>query len=111
MNKKLHEHTTPFNLPISSMVSIANKTLNKGFETLSEEDKKELKFYTSLKGKDLINEIEKTKESVLNKLNTNLNESTDSDLSDKIQKTINKINESEKSLTSLYKLKQLEKGL
>lgn len=111
VNKKLHEHTTSFNLPISSMVSIANKTLNKGFETLSEEDKKELKFYTSLKGKDLINEIEKTKESVLNKLNTNLNESTDSDLSDKIQKTINKINESEKNLTSLYKLKQLEKGL
>ena len=111
VNKKLHEHTSPFNLPLSSMVSIANKTLSKGFETLSEEEKKELNFYTSLKGKNLIEEIEKTKEVVLNKLKTNLNESSDSDLSDKIQKTIDKINESEKTLTSLYKLKQLEKGL
>ena len=56
-------------------------------------------------------EIEKTKEVVLNKLKTNLNESSDSDLFNKIQKTIDKINESEKTLTSLYKLKQLEKGL
>ena len=111
MNKKLHEHITPFNLPLSSMVSIANKTLSKGFETLSEEEKKELNFYTSLKGKNLIEEIEKTKEVVLNKLKTNLNESSDSDLFNKIQKTIDKINESEKTLTSLYKLKQLEKGL
>jgi len=111
VNKKLHEHITPFNLPLSSMVSIANKTLSKGFETLSEEEKKELNFYTSLKGKNLIEEIEKTKEVVLNKLKTNLNESSDSDLFNKIQKTIDKINESEKTLTSLYKLKQLEKGL
>jgi hypothetical protein len=109
--KKVVEESKTMDLPISSMLSIANKTLNKEIQKLSEEDRKELNFYTSLKGKNLSEEIEKTKEVVLNKLKTNLNESTDSELSEKIQKTIDKINESEKTLTSLYKLKQLEKGL
>lgn len=109
--KKVVEESKTLDLPISSMLAIANKTLNKEIQTLSEEDRKELNFYTSLKGKNLHEEIEKTKKQVLDKLKTNLNESTDSDLKDKIQKTINKINESKQTLTSLYKLKQLEKGL
>jgi DNA helicase HerA-like ATPase len=111
LSSKLHEETNHLNLPLSSMISIANKTLNKELQTLSEEEKKELHFYTSLKGKNLSEEIERTKQVVLNKLSNSLNESTDSDLSEKIQKTIDKINKSEKTLTSLYKLKQLEKGL
>jgi flagellar biosynthesis component FlhA len=109
--KKVVEESKTMDLPISSMLTIANKTLNKEIQTLSEEDKKELNFYTSLKGKNLSEEIEKTKKQVLDRLQINLNESTDSDLKDKIQKTINKINESKQTLTSLYKLKQLEKGL
>ena len=111
LTKKVTNQSKSFDLPISSMLKIANKTLNKELQTLSEEEKKELNFYTTLKGKNLVEEIDKTKEVVLNKLKTNLNESTDSDLSEKIQRTIDKINESEKSLISLYKLKQLEKGL
>ena len=109
--KKVVEESKTMDLPISSMLAIANKTLNKEIQTLSEEDRKELNFYTSLKGKNLSEEIEKAKKQVLDKLQINLNESTDSDLKDKIQKTINKINESKQTLTSLYKLKQLEKGL
>ena len=109
--KKVVEESKTMDLPISSMLAIANKTLNKEIQTLSEADRKELNFYTSLKGKNLSEEIEKTKKQVLDKLQINLNESTDSDLKDKIQKTINKINESKQTLTSLYKLKQLEKGL
>ena len=111
LTKKVTNESKSIDLPISSMLKIANKTLSKELQTLSEEEKKELNFYTTLKGKNLVEEIEKTKEVVLNKLKTNLNESTDSDLSEKIQRTIDKINESEKSLISLYKLKQLEKGL
>jgi hypothetical protein len=111
LTKKVSNDSKSIDLPISSMLKIANKTLSKELQTLSEEEKKELNFYTTLKGKNLVEEIEKTKEVVLNKLKTNLNESTDSDLSEKIQRTIDKINESEKSLISLYKLKQLEKGL
>jgi exonuclease VII large subunit len=111
INKKLNEQVNSLNIPLSSMFKIATKTFNEEFKNLNEEEIKEFKYYSSLKNNDLLNEIEKTKEVVLNKLSVNLNESTDSDLSEKIQKTIDKINESEKTLISLYKLKQLEKGL
>jgi len=111
LTKKVVSESKTIDLPISSMMAIANKTLNKEIQTLSEEDRKEFYFYTSLKGENLSEEIERTKKQVLDKLQINLNESNDLDLKDKIQKTINKINESKQTLTSLYKLKQLEKGL
>jgi hypothetical protein len=99
------------NIPISSMLQIATKTFNKEFSLLNEEDKKELKFFTSLSKTQLIEEIDKSKKSVSYKLSNNLNESNDEELKEKIQKTLNKINETDYTLTSLYKLKQLEKGL
>lgn len=99
------------NIPISSMLNIATKTFNKEFSSLNEEEKKEFKYYTELTGKKLVSEINNLKESVSSKLTLNLNESSDTELIEKIHKTINKINDSEISLSSLYKLKQLEKGL
>ena len=48
---------------------------------------------------------------VLSKLSEKINESKDIELNDQVKKTIEKINESDVSLTSLYKLKQLEQGL
>jgi len=98
-------------IPISSMLQIATKTFNKEFSSLNEEEKKEFKFFTSLNKTELSEEINKTKTSVSNKLSNNLNESNDEELKEKIQKTLNKINETDYTLTSLYKLKQLEKGL
>ena len=93
------------------MLQIATKTFNKEFSNLNEEEKKELKYFTSLKHKDLSKEIEETKKVVLEKLSLNLNESTDKDLNDKLNETIERINKTETNLISLYKLKQLEKGL
>jgi hypothetical protein len=99
------------NIPISSMLQIATKTFNKEFSSLNEEEKKEFKFFTSLNKNQLIEEIDKSKKSVYSKLSNNLNESNDNELKEKIQKTLNKINETDYTLTSLYRLKQLEKGL
>ena len=48
---------------------------------------------------------------ILKKLTEKVNESNDEDLNNRVNETINRINESEISLTSLYKLKQLEHGL
>lgn len=109
--KKIMEENRKLDIPLSSMLNIATKTFNKEFETLNEEEKKEFKYFTSLKGDKLTEEVENTKKNILSKLTTSLNESTDSDLNEKIQKTINKINESKNNVSSLYKLKQLEKGL
>ena len=99
------------NIPISSMLQIATKTFNNEFSNLNEEGKKEFKFFTSLSETDLKTEIEKSKSLVTEKLNVTLTESNDSELKEKIQKTLNKINETNYTLTSLYRLKQLEKGL
>ena len=99
------------NIPISSMLQIATKTFNNEFSSLNEEEKKEFKLFTSLNKTQLSEEIDKSKTSVYNKLTSNLNESNDEELKEKIQITLNKINETDYTLTSLYKLKQLEKGL
>jgi hypothetical protein len=107
--KEISEST--LNIPISSMLQIATKTFNKEFSTLNEEEKKEFKFFTSLNETELKDEINKSKTLVCEKLNLSLNESSDSELREKIQKTLDKINETDYTLTSLYKLKQLEKGL
>lgn len=99
------------NIPISSMLQIATKTFNNEFSNLNEDEVKEFKFYTSLDNEELIKEIDSSKEIVSNKLLSNLETSDDTDLKDKIQKTLKKINETKYDLKSLYKLKQLEKGL
>jgi len=99
------------NLPISLMVNVANKTLSKQISNLSEEDKKELKDIMSLDKEELKKEINNLKEEVKSKLNKTLNESTDSDLQNKINQTINKIMETKCNHYDYYKLKKLSLGL
>lgn len=110
-NKVKEVNETTLSIPISSMLQIATKTFNKEFSNLNEEEKKEFKFFTSLNGTELKSEIDKSKNVVYDKLNISLNESSDNELKEKIQKTLSKINETNYTLTSLYRLKQLEKGL
>ena len=98
-------------IPISSMLQIATKTFNNEFSSLNEEEKKEFKEFISLDKVELKEEIDTTKTKIKDKLNLNLQESNDNELIETIQKTITKINETDYTLSSLYKLKQLEKGL
>jgi hypothetical protein len=101
------------NIPLSSMLKIATNTFNSEYdEILSEEEKKELKSLLTMSKSDINQQIMESKTTVLSKLNSTLNESiNDQELTEKIKVTIAKINNSDNSLTSLYKLKQLEKGL
>ena len=99
------------NIPLSSMLKIASNSFNKEFENISEEDKKELKELLSLTKNEVKVKHEELKESVLGKLKNNLNESTDSEITEKINLTIQKISESKSDLVSLYKLTQLNQGL
>jgi hypothetical protein len=99
------------NIPLSSMLKIVTNTFNKEYSNISEEDKKELKSLLSLNKKEISGEIKLVKESVISKLSDKITESDDSELKEKISNTIQKIQESESDLISLYKLKQLEQGL
>jgi hypothetical protein len=93
------------------MLKIVTNTFNKEYSNISEEDKKELKSLLSLNKKQISEEIKSVKENVILKLSDKIAESDDSELKEKIGNTIQKIQESESDLISLYKLKQLEQGL
>jgi hypothetical protein len=99
------------NLPLKTMLSIANKTLSKELSNLTESDKEELKTITSLNKDELKKQIDGLKESVSSKLKLTLNESKDVDLSSAIQNTINKVNGAKYDHYNLYKLRKLNLGL
>lgn len=115
LKEKVKENTISesMNIPLSSMLKIATNTFNSEFnEVLSEEEKEELKSLLTMSKSDITTQIEESKTNVLSKLTNTLNESKgDEELSKKISETIERIKETDISLTSLYKLKQLEKGL
>jgi hypothetical protein len=100
-----------FNLPISSIVKIANENLKKELPELNESEKKELQEILSLNGEKLKSEFEKTKNIVLNNLKNSLNESKDNELNNTISKTIEKIKSSKCNHYDFYKLKKLSTGL
>jgi hypothetical protein len=99
------------NLPLSSMVKVANTNLKKKFDGLNESDKKELNDILSLNGEQLKEEFEKTKKIVLDNLKVSINESTDKELKGAIDKTMNKVMEAKCNHYDYYKLKKLSLGL
>jgi|TARA_R110002153_G_scaffold195476_1_gene348853 hypothetical protein len=110
-SEEVSKVTESVNIPLSSMLKIATNTFNREYGDISEEEKKELKNLLSLSKTELAEEITISKSIVLEKLSEKVNESNDEDLNNRVNETINRINKSEISLTSLYKLKQLEHGL
>ncbi len=109
--EKINTVSETYNLPISSMVKIANDTLKKELTTLNENDKKELSEILKLNGNQLKEEFEKTKKIVLDNLKASINESTDNELKGTINKTINKVTEAKCNHYDYYKLRKLSFGL
>jgi len=103
--------TESVNLPISSMVKIANENLKKELNSLNENDKKQLDEILSLTGEELKENFDKVKNIVLENLKSSINESKDDELKVAINKTINKIMESKCNHYDYYKLKKLSLGL
>jgi F0F1-type ATP synthase membrane subunit b/b' len=109
--KKEEVVTENYNLPISTMVSIANKKLSEEFSNLNESDKNELKQIVSLSSNDLKKEVNGLKEDIVSKLKNKINESSEKDLELTITETINKVMESKVDHYNLYKLRKLNEGL
>jgi len=105
------EITESINIPISSMVKIANENLKKELGHLSENDKKELDEILSLNGEELKENFDNLKKLVLDNLKVSINESSDKELEGTINKTINKVMESKCNHYDYYKLKKLSLGL
>ena len=105
------EITESINIPISSMVKIANENLKKELGHLNENDKKELDEILSLNGEELKENFDNVKKLVLDNLKVSINESSDKELEGTINKTINKVMESKCNHYDYYKLKKLSLGL
>lgn len=99
------------NIPISSMVSIANQTVNNYILNLDENSKKEFFQIVSEDVKTLETKFEAIKESAISKL-TALQSSEDSqDIKTKISETIDKVKSEKFDQLSFLKLKNLEESI
>lgn len=99
------------NLPITSMVSIANQTLNNYIQTLDEHSKKQFLQLISEDTKDLETKFETIRENTINKLNLILEKETESEIKNKISETIEKIKGEKFDQLNFLKLKNLEESL
>ena len=99
------------NLPLKTMLRVANDRLNKELSNINETERKELIELSSLSDKSIKLEIDTLKENVISNLKTSLNESKEKDLKDTIENTIKKISESKYDKYNLYQLRKLNQGL
>lgn len=107
-NKKTN---TSVELPLETMVKVANSTVNQYVETLDENSKKEFLNLISESPEKLQTSFLEKKEEALTKLTKMLNEETDLQIKDRISETLDKIKESEFDHLNLLKLKNLVESL
>jgi hypothetical protein len=113
--KNIQESAKPtfdsINIPINSMVKIANQTINSYIETLDEESKKE--FFEIIKEDttELETKFNSLKEGSINKLKLLMESENDSEIKIKLKDTINKIQEDSFNQINFLKLRKLNKSL
>ena len=98
------------NLPLSSMLKMANKTISNYIEGLNESDKKELEKLLSENDSELKSKFDVMKEEVINKL-INHRDNSDTETSTRIEETISKIKNEKFDKLSFYKLKSLKESI
>ena len=79
--------------------------------TLSEQQKEELKNILSLSQEDLLTKTTELKESIINQVSTLISESNETDLSTKLMKVKDEVNEMFPSKLNYYRLTELKNGL
>jgi uncharacterized protein (UPF0210 family) len=107
-NKTIKES---INIPLKSMVNIANQTLTKYVETLDETTKKEFIKLISEDTKTLEDKFETIKESTINKLSVMLEKEQEFELKTKLSETINKLKTEKFDQLNFIKLKNLEESI
>lgn len=99
------------NIPISSMVSIANQTVNNYVLNLDENSKKEFFQIVSEDVKTLETKFETIKESTISKLTALQNSEDSQDIKTKISVTIDKVKSEKFDQLNFLKLKNLEESI
>ena len=99
------------NIPLKSMVSIANQTLNKYVENLDESSKKEFLQLISEDSKSLEDKFESIRESAISKLNVILEKEEEFELKTKLSETIDRLKTEKFDQLNFLKLKNLEESI
>ena len=99
------------NLPINSMVLIANQTLRNYIDNMDENSKKEFFEIVSEDTKSLESKFETLKESTIVKLQTILDNENEDELKVKISETIDKLKSEKFNQINFLKLKNLESSI
>jgi hypothetical protein len=99
------------NIPLNTMVSIANKTIKNYINGLTESDQKKLKTLLTKDDEVLKTEYNTLKENVLNKLESMQETDQDKEVTQRINETIEKITLESFDKLNYFKLKQLNENL
>lgn len=103
--------TETVNLPISTMINIANKTFSNYVESLNESDKKELINFLKTEDSELEPQFESIKNEVKTKLNSLVESTTDTETLNKVNETITRVESETFNKLSYFKLKNLNESL
>jgi hypothetical protein len=110
LKNKEQEQKEIVQVPLNSMVNVANKTVARFISSLSESEQKELRNILSIPKETLVENYNKIKDEVVNKLNTQKSES-DSETQETIDKVLTKLQTESFNELNYYKLRQLNEGL
>ena len=99
------------NIPLKTMVSIANQNLNKYVEGLDESAKKEFFQLISEDTKSLEDKFETIRESAINKPNVILEKEEEFELKTKLSETIDRLKTEKFDQLNFLKLKNLEESI
>ena len=99
------------NIPVKSMVSIANQTLRNYIDTLDENSKKEFLQLISEDTKSLETKFETIRESAIKKLQTILEKEEEFELKTKLSETIDKLKIEKFDQMNFIRLKNLEESI
>ena len=103
--------TKGIELPLSTMVSVANKTIKNYIDGLNESDKKELISLLSEDDSILTEKYNTLKENVVEKLNNMKESSDDNSVKSRIDETLSKVLSEKFDKLSYFKLKGLNENL
>ena len=99
------------NVPLKSMVDVANKTVNEFLSSISESEKKELMEIIKEDESKLTIKFDFIKENTLKRLDNILNSESDSEVKKTISETIEKVRSESFNKISYIKLKNLNESL
>jgi hypothetical protein len=110
IKKSKDENSDVINLPISTMVNIANQTINKYISELNESDKKSLISLLKEDDNKLNSEFDILKIDIISKLNE-IKKTSDIETSKRIDESIEKITTEKYDKLTYFKLKNLKENL